>query len=467
MKRVFPIALALLALAAFSSPSVAANLLTNPGFEDPVDFNGWTTFGSSPSISDPATDNIFRSGTQAGKLFGEFSGLFNVTGFFQSFTPTVGDTYTFSGHSFVSSADPMTGTEICGATTNRMLAKIAFFDAAVAGSEIQSNEVVIGSGQSVQDVWNSFHIASIAPPGALRVEALILFLQPAFDTGSTYVDDLHFEGKTSPAPAGNLLTNSSFDTDLSGWTSFGNVFHDGRNFAGRTAPGGAKLFGTFVMGSDSGMFQKVAASPGQQFQLSAWSLNTCQDSPIEAPNDNLAALNITFRDVGDASLGTVEIILGNMDTPIGTWTQRQISGTAPSGTVSVDAVILFNQPTDPLLGGAIFVDDVVLTSGAPVVDAPVISNAQDFELRQNAPNPFGPATNIEFVLSRRGTVDLSVYDVLGRRVAQLVDADMPAGSHRVAWDGKTAAGRSAASGVYTYVLRTETGSSSKRMMLVK
>ena len=173
-----------------------------------------------------------------------------------------------------------------------------------------------------------------------------------------------------------------------------------------------------------------------------------------------------FRDIGSAEIGSAEVTVGDASSDIGKWTHHQIQATAPAGTIAAEAFALFVQPSDSTLGGAIFLDDLVFTNN-PSVDAPVIANVADFELRQNAPNPFGPATNIDFVLSRGQRVELNIYDVAGRRVAQLVDGSMTAGSHRVMWDGKTVNGRNAASGVYTYVLRTESGSASKQMMLLK
>jgi len=69
-------------------------------------------------------------------------------------------------------------------------------------------------------------------------------------------------------------------------------------------------------------------------------------------------------------------------------------------------------------------------------------------LRQNVPNPFNPSTRIPFAISQAGRVTLAVYDVRGRRVATLVDRDLPAGEHHVDWQGKDDAGHDIASGVY-------------------
>jgi hypothetical protein len=91
----------------------------------------------------------------------------------------------------------------------------------------------------------------------------------------------------------------------------------------------------------------------------------------------------------------------------------------------------------------------------------------EFALDQNYPNPFNPSTTIRFALPSDATIRLSVYDILGREVRSLVNSDMAAGYHQMAWDGKNNKGTSVASGMYIY--RIEAGSfiSTKKMMLLK
>jgi hypothetical protein len=87
-----------------------------------------------------------------------------------------------------------------------------------------------------------------------------------------------------------------------------------------------------------------------------------------------------------------------------------------------------------------------------VATTPVEEHADDlptsYSLEQNYPNPFNPSTAISFQLSAVSLVKLEVFDVLGRKVATLVDGLQPAGSYTVRWD---AANQS--SGVYIYRLK--------------
>jgi hypothetical protein len=68
-----------------------------------------------------------------------------------------------------------------------------------------------------------------------------------------------------------------------------------------------------------------------------------------------------------------------------------------------------------------------------------------FALHQNYPNPFNPTTRIVYTVDSRHSVQLKVYDVLGREVATLVNEVKEPGEHRVAWDA-----HGFASGVYFY-----------------
>jgi flagellar hook assembly protein FlgD len=70
-----------------------------------------------------------------------------------------------------------------------------------------------------------------------------------------------------------------------------------------------------------------------------------------------------------------------------------------------------------------------------------------------APNPFRAATEIAYNLPERGPVVLTVFDVQGRRVATLVDAQEEAGEHSVTWNGRAEDGTPSASGLYFLHLR--------------
>ncbi len=90
-----------------------------------------------------------------------------------------------------------------------------------------------------------------------------------------------------------------------------------------------------------------------------------------------------------------------------------------------------------------------------------------FALNQNYPNPFNPATTIAFDLPLSSRVTLEVFDITGRLVRTLVDGQMPAGRHRVIWDGRGEAGQPVASGVYLYRLQAGDFVQTRKMVLMQ
>jgi hypothetical protein len=89
------------------------------------------------------------------------------------------------------------------------------------------------------------------------------------------------------------------------------------------------------------------------------------------------------------------------------------------------------------------------------------------ELGQNFPNPFNPTTTIEFKLAATARVNLSIFDAAGRLMTTLADQTLPAGPHRLAWDGTDARGQAVGSGVYFYRLRAGDHTVTRKMTFVK
>ncbi len=86
----------------------------------------------------------------------------------------------------------------------------------------------------------------------------------------------------------------------------------------------------------------------------------------------------------------------------------------------------------------------------------------EFALKQNYPNPFNPVTNIEFSIPAASHVEISVYNMLGQRMATVVNQNMSAGVHTAQFNAA-----SLSSGVYIYRLQAGDFVQTRRMMLVK
>ncbi len=92
---------------------------------------------------------------------------------------------------------------------------------------------------------------------------------------------------------------------------------------------------------------------------------------------------------------------------------------------------------------------------------------QEYGLNQNMPNPFNPATTINYQIPDAGRVKLVIYNLLGQEVRTLVDQNMEAGFHNVLWDGSDELGRQVASGLYVYRMTANDFSNIRKMMLLK
>ena len=88
-------------------------------------------------------------------------------------------------------------------------------------------------------------------------------------------------------------------------------------------------------------------------------------------------------------------------------------------------------------------------------------------LAQNEPNPFNPMTRISYAIEIPGRASLRVYDLQGRLVATLLDADAKAGPGFVEWNGRDSHGRQVPTGVYVYRLTSADGELSRKMVMLK
>jgi hypothetical protein len=93
--------------------------------------------------------------------------------------------------------------------------------------------------------------------------------------------------------------------------------------------------------------------------------------------------------------------------------------------------------------------------------------ADDFRLIGNYPNPFNPTTTLSYYLPSASDVTLEIFNLLGQRVALLVDQRQEAGLHNVVWDATNSSGDQVATGVYLYRLRAGSFIESKKMMYLK
>jgi|GEM_PF-2823473 len=155
------------------------------------------------------------------------------------------------------------------------------------------------------------------------------------------------------------------------------------------------------------------------------------------------------------SPSTVSFSVDITDLVVGTYNTlveiKQISVTTSMGvTDDIDTVyvkLLVDQPTG--------VDDD--HSAVP----------KSYSLKQNYPNPFNPETVIEYNLAASAHVTLTVFNVIGQKVVDVVNGYESAGSKQAIWNGRDENGREVQSGIYFYRLTTDNFSMTRKMMLLK
>lgn len=86
----------------------------------------------------------------------------------------------------------------------------------------------------------------------------------------------------------------------------------------------------------------------------------------------------------------------------------------------------------------------------------------EFALKQNYPNPFNPSTTIEYSINKAGMVNLSIYNLMGQKVAELVNESKMEGTYKVQWNAAEIA-----SGMYYYRLEANGQSITRKMTLIK
>lgn len=92
---------------------------------------------------------------------------------------------------------------------------------------------------------------------------------------------------------------------------------------------------------------------------------------------------------------------------------------------------------------------------------------KEFTVSKNYPNPFNPSTTIDYSVPRKSKVNLTVYNVLGQKVATLVNTEMAAGKYRAVWDGKADNGSTLSSGIYFYKFEADNFVKTSKMVMLK
>ena len=88
--------------------------------------------------------------------------------------------------------------------------------------------------------------------------------------------------------------------------------------------------------------------------------------------------------------------------------------------------------------------------------------AKEFSIGEAYPNPFNPVTSFSYTMSEAGMVNVSIYDIHGRQIAELVNGYQAAGSYPVVWDANEVS-----SGVYMIKMNSGDHTAMQKIMLIK
>lgn len=159
------------------------------------------------------------------------------------------------------------------------------------------------------------------------------------------------------------------------------------------------------------------------------------------------------------------------DPPAPTWTEIQVAGNLRDYTLTaMDSETWYQIKVAAIYNPG--PDEVYLESDTKLVSLSHPTEADNPEVvfqpaLKVFPNPFNPLTTIEYQLSEPDFVRLSLYNQRGQLVKHLTAQSMPAGLHRLSWDGIDASGKPCASGVYYLKMTGNKHSESAKLLLMK
>jgi len=139
-----------------------------------------------------------------------------------------------------------------------------------------------------------------------------------------------------------------------------------------------------------------------------------------------------------------------------------MEGGAVPDNAYIQLGITADQGSSAIHQGSYFIADDVAFEGTATDVKTDKTIPSKFELKQNHPNPFNPSTLIEYSVAEKSSVRLSVYNITGQKVADLVNQTQEAGNYTVTFNAKDMT-----TGVYFYKLEAGSFTSTRKMILTK
>ncbi len=332
-------------------------------------------------------------------------------------------------------------------------------------------------------VMNTSYVRGNGTFGDGPYAQVILSLQanfaPRMDLGEKYSFDE--DGSFILNLNAHVIDENHPDATLA-WTLSG-----GQNITAALLPGNVAQFTPAADWSGAEAFTFIVRDPlgASDTALVTVEVLAVQDRPSAA---------VLLSPIGDARVDTLEVSLqwrASADPDGDALSYLVIYGTLRALTAQIDSGRTTNTsfaiPNDSIKPGRRYYWRVVTFDGfTPAVPSAIDSfttfsptgvadreeRPLQFELAQNYPNPFSlsagaRATTIRFNLPQPAFVSLEVHDALGRKIASLKQAPLPAGQHEVAWNGVDASGKRISTGIYWINFSAGGFQALRKIMVVK
>ncbi len=223
------------------------------------------------------------------------------------------------------------------------------------------------------------------------------------------------------------------------------------------------------MAIESSTSSILAASPGDILRISVWikAENLVPDSAAKYPDSWAIGLTpLTFAGAGNND--GYEVIWGpdlQFKFPAVTsfdWTEYYEDIELPDAKALEVRLHPYSRFT-----GKVYLDDLSFKVIKVTDLDEEISLPNSYELSQNYPNPFNPSTIISYAIPQTSFVTIKIYDMLGREVKTLYNAEQVAGVHQITWDARNDNGIKVSTGTYIYRIVTGSFTEAKKMLLLK
>jgi hypothetical protein len=178
-----------------------------------------------------------------------------------------------------------------------------------------------------------------------------------------------------------------------------------------------------------------------------WGTEHVFDVQLQYDTDNL--ITVTWDNTGWAGLGSFHLT-DAFDGVLG---------------IDIDMTSVNSLTLDDPAFNTLKVKVTPDSSGLSVDESDMLPEV--FVLRQNYPNPFNPVTTLRYNLPEQATVNIFIYDMLGRMITQLVSAKQEPGYRSVQWDATDSFGNPVSAGIYLYQIQAGKFVQTRKMVLLK